>query len=330
MDNAPKAGRSFSRRKLLAGAAGVAGVGAFGSVLLSSQTAMAAENGHGLTIVENESITDRLQYFRFATDEIGWDPGVNVLLPEGYHDSGKTYPVLYMLHGGNGDFTDFHKLGIIDLTAGKDVIVVMPDASTGWYSNPVHSSNGPRNWETFHINQLLPWVDSNFRTYAEYDGRAVSGFSMGGFGALKYAAKYYGHFSCVSSHSGPASLRRDAGLVVHWANVTSKIDLGLNGSVYGMPLWDEARVDADNPMQRIDSYRNKRVFMVSGNSTNPFEGFGQVNEWQVRRGQIEFAGALDKAGIPHERHEVEGHHVFRPEFFTKDLDGMLERMRTAA
>ncbi|WP_234024570.1 alpha/beta hydrolase-fold protein, partial [Streptomyces baarnensis] len=43
-----------------------------------------------------------------------------------------------------------------------------------------------------------PWIDANFRTYAEYDGRAVSGFSMGGFGALKYAAKYYGHFASVS------------------------------------------------------------------------------------------------------------------------------------
>ena len=50
-----------------------------------------------------------------------------------------------------------------------------------------------------------------------------SGFSMGGFGALKYAAKYYGHFASVSAHSGPASLRRDFGLVVHWANITSAV-----------------------------------------------------------------------------------------------------------
>ena len=329
MDNAPKVGR-FSRRKVLAGAAGVAGVGALGSVLIGSQTAMAAENGHGLTIVENESISDRLEYFRFSTEEIGWDPGVNVLLPEGYHDSGKRYPVLYMLHGGAGQFTDFHNLGIVDLTAGKDVIVVMPDASCGWYSNPVSSNTGPRNWETFHINQLLPWIDANFRTYAEYDGRAVAGFSMGGFGALKYAAKYHGHFSCVSSHSGPASLRRDAGLVVHWANVTSAaVDLG-GGTVYGAPLWDEARVDADNPMQRIDSYHNKRIFMVCGDSPDPLDLFGQINEWQVGRGQKEFGAALDKAGIPYERHDAPGGHVFRPDYFTQDLDGMLERMRTAA
>ncbi len=123
-----------------------------------------------------------------------------------------------MFHGGADDFRQFDFLGIRDLTAGKPIIVVMPDGGhAGWYCNPVTSFVGPRNWETFHIAQLLPWIEANFRTYAEYDGRAVSGFSMGGFGALKYAAKYYGHFASVSAHSGPASLRRDFGLVVHWA-----------------------------------------------------------------------------------------------------------------
>jgi S-formylglutathione hydrolase FrmB len=78
---------------------------------------------------------------------------------------------------------------------------------------------------------------------------------MGGFGALKYAAKYYGHFASVSAHSGPASLRRDSGLVVHWANASSAT-LDLNGgTLYGAPLWDESRVTADNPMQNLERYR---------------------------------------------------------------------------
>ncbi len=57
-------------------------------------------------------------------------------------------------------------------------------------------------------------IEANFRTYAEYDGRAVAGVFDGGFGALKYA-KYYGHFASASSHL-TGSLRRDPlGLVVH-------------------------------------------------------------------------------------------------------------------
>ncbi|MFP2927788.1 alpha/beta hydrolase [Pyxidicoccus sp. 3LG] len=329
MDTLSKPRLTVSRRHFLAGLGATAGALAGG--LGFPGTAQAAGDGFGLRIVDRNENGGRLQYYRFATDEIAWDPAVNVLLPDGYHHSGKRYPVLYLLHGGNADFRTFHlQDNIINLTAWRDLIVVMPDASTGWYSNPVSTNSGPRNWETFHIGQLLPWVDANFRTYAEYNGRAVAGFSMGGFGALKYAAKYYGHFCSVSSHSGPASLRRDGGLVVHWANTTSAaLDLA-GGTVYGVPFWDEARVSADNPIQRIPSYHNKRIFLAAGTSPDPVNWFDYVNETQVLAGHREFRGALGQAGIPHEWHEVPGGHYFRHELFVRDLNGMLGRLRRAA
>ncbi|GFG52343.1 hypothetical protein CQY20_25890 [Mycolicibacterium agri] len=287
-------------------------------------------DGFGLRIVERNENDPRLWYYRFQTAAIGWNPGVNVLLPDGYRTSGLTYPVLYMLHGGAADFRQFDFLGIRDLTAGKPIIVVMPDGGqAGWYCNPVGSFVGPRNWETFHMAQLIPWIDANFRTFAEYDGRAVGGFSMGGFGALKYTAKYYGHFASTSSHSGPASLRRDGGLVVHWANLSSAVvELG-GATVYGVP-WDEARVSADNPVERIESYRNKRIFLVAGTSPDPVNWFDTVQETQVLAGQREFRQKLDEAGIPYEAHEVPGGHVFRPEMFVRDLDGIIARLRPAS
>ena len=287
-------------------------------------------DGFGLRIVDRNENDPRLWYYRFQTDAIGWNPGINVLLPDDYRTSGRTYPVLYMLHGGAADFRQFDFLGIRDLTAGKPIIVVMPDGGqAGWYSNPVGSFVGPRNWETFHIAQLIPWIEANFRTYAEYDGRAVSGFSMGGFGALKYAAKYYGHFASVSSHSGPASLRRDSGLVVHWANLSSAVvELG-GATVYGVP-WDEARVSADNPVERIESYRNKRIFLVAGTSPDPVNWFDSVQETQVLAGQREFRGRLSDASIPHEFREEPGGHIFRPDMFRLDLDGIIARLRPAA
>ena len=288
-------------------------------------------DGFGLTIVDRNENDPRLKYYRFQTSAIGWNPGVNVLLPDDYATSGKRYPVLYMFHGGNDDFRQFDFLGIRNLTAGKPIIVVMPDGGhAGWYSNPVSSFVGPRNWETFHIAQLLPWIEANFRTFAEYDGRAVGGFSMGGFGALKYAAKYYGHFASVSSHSGPASLRRDSGLVVHWANITSAVLDLAGGTVYGAPGWDQARVSADNPVERIESYRNKRIFLVAGTSPDPLNPFDSINETQVLAGQREFRELLSAAGIPSESREVPGGHVFRPEMFRIDLDGIIARLRHAS
>jgi S-formylglutathione hydrolase FrmB len=312
------------RRSLFRLAGGAAAAGALGSLGLSAR-ADAAGNGFGLTITD-QAVFDRMNYFRFATANIAWQPGVNVLLPDDYYaTTSRRYPVLYLLHGGAQDFRKFDmEDDIRGLTAGRRLIVVMPDGgAAGWYCNPVTSFAGPHNWESFHLNQLVPWVDANFRTFAEYDGRAVSGFSMGGFGALKYAAKYYGHFASVSAHSGPASLRRDGGLVVHWANTSSAFAELNGGTVYGAPFWDEGRVSADNPVERIDSYWNKRIFLVCGLDED-------VNETPVRNGQREFRGILASRGIPHEWHELPGAHFVRREMLQADIDGVVARLKKAA
>ncbi|MEE1750973.1 alpha/beta hydrolase [Streptomyces sp. SP18CS02] len=338
-----------TRRNVLRATGGVSAALALGagSVIATASAANAASaakrggaanaagapgDGFGLRVVDRGESDPRMRYYRFATGAIGWNPAVNVLLPDDYHTSGRTYPVLYLFHGGglDQDFITFDRMGVRAWTAGKPVIVVMPDGGhAGWYSNPVSSNAGPRNWETFHIAQLLPWIDANFRTYAQYDGRAVAGFSMGGFGALKYAAKYYGHFASVSAHSGPADLRREFGAVVHWANLSSAAADLAGGTVYGAPLWDEARVSADNPAERVESYRDKRVFLVAGTGGQPVDWFARITEDQVLGGQREFRGRLARAGIPHEWYEEPGGHEFRVPLFLRDLDGIIGRLRKA-
>ncbi|MGW1339606.1 alpha/beta hydrolase [Kribbella sp. NPDC002412] len=267
-------------------------------------------------------------YYRFQTGELSWQPAVNVLLPDDYHTSGRTYPVLYLLHGGLQDFITFDRHGVREWTAGKPIVVVMPDGGkAGWYSNPVTSNAGPRNYETFHMNQLLPWVEQNFRVYADPAGRAVSGFSMGGFGALKYTAKYFGHFASVSSHSGPASIRRDGGLVANWANASSAaVELNA-GTVYGVP-WDEARVSADNAIENIERYRGKRIFLVAGTSPGG-DPMNYIQETQVLAGHREFRAALHAAGIPHEFREEAGGHEIRPRMFADDINGIVAHLRQA-
>ncbi len=289
------------------------------------ETPPAAEPIGPLTVTASGVVAGRMRFYRFATNQIAWQPAVNVLLPEDYASSPtRRYPVLYLLHGGAQDFRKFHlDDDILGLTAGRRLIVVMPDGGVaGWYSNPVRSLAGPKNWENFHIHQLLPWIDANFRTYAEYDGRAVSGFSMGGFGALKYAAKYYGHFASVSSHSGPASLRRDAGAVLQWAQLSANTaELG-GGSLYGEPL-DEGRVSADNPVERLASFGfNNRIFLAGGTDLD-------ANETPVRLGQREFSSLLAGQGIPHEKHEVAGGHFVRRNLLQADIDGVIARLKKA-
>ncbi len=326
-------GQRLDRRKFIRGV-GTAGAltvlaGAVGCAPSPSNPG-GGGGGSGLSVVDHGVFGGRMHYYRFATNAISTQPAVNVLLPDDYDETtSRRYPVMYLLHGGLQDFRKFDlEDDIRGLTAGRRIIVVMPDGgNAGWYSNPVTSFAGPRNWETFHIQQLIPWIDANFRTYAEAEGRAVSGFSMGGIGALKYAAKYYGHFASVSSHSGPASLRRDAGIVVHWANVSSAAVELAGGTVYGAPLWDEARVSADNPCERIPSYQNKRVFLVCGQAQDI--GALDINETEVQAGQREFRGLLTNAGIAHEAYELPGGHFVRRDMLQRDIDGAIARLRKA-
>ena len=76
--------------------------------------------------------------------------------------------------------------------------------------------------------------------------------------------------------------------------------------VYGAP-WAEARVSADNPMENVERYRGKRIFLVSGTS------FIDSNEKRVLPTQRNFGRALEAAGIPHERYEEAGGHFVRRE-----------------
>ncbi|CAM5242979.1 hypothetical protein SCALM49S_10336 [Streptomyces californicus] len=204
-------------------------------------------------------------------------------------------------------------MGIRAWTAGKPLIVVMPDGgAAGWYSNPVSSNVGPRNWETFHISQLLPWVDANFRTYAEYNGRAVSGFSMGGFGALKYAAKYYGHFASVSCPLGPGQPAPRRG-TRHPLGQPLVGGRGV-GRRHGLRRAAVERGPGQRRQPRSACGELPEQAGVPGrrDQPDPVNWFDTVNETQVLAGQREFRGVLGAAGIPHEWHEAPGGHFVRP------------------
>jgi S-formylglutathione hydrolase FrmB len=78
----------------------------------------------------------------------------------------------------------------------------------GWYSDWKGETDGhfAPQWETYHITQLVPFIDANFNTIKNRSGRAIAGASMGGFGALKYAGRFPGVFSAVGSFSGGTDL----------------------------------------------------------------------------------------------------------------------------
>jgi diacylglycerol O-acyltransferase / trehalose O-mycolyltransferase len=163
-----------------------------------------------ISVLAQRRLDARLTEWTLRSTALDRPTRVRILLPAGYAvKPRRRYPVLYLLHGRNGGERDWTRYGDAErATARSDLIVVMPDAGraaayTDWYraGAPVR----PR-WEAYHVGQLVRWVDARFRTIAARAGRAVAGLSMGGFGALSYAARNPSVFAAAASFSGALEL----------------------------------------------------------------------------------------------------------------------------
>jgi S-formylglutathione hydrolase FrmB len=113
-----------------------------------------------------------------------------VLLPKEYDSLHTNYPVVYLLHGYGDDETAWYKYGLIeyysDANASIPMIYVMPQGYNSYY---VNKYNGNSPYMDMFVNELVPKIDSLFRTVKNSQQRAVMGFSMGGYGALILPAK---------------------------------------------------------------------------------------------------------------------------------------------
>src|SRR5437764_987374 len=163
-----------------------------------------AQSG-GLQLVSSQQLDPRLVELTFSTPALAKQTHVRVLLPAGYSSGSRRYPVLYLLHGSVDDYRSWTDKGDAEhLTAGLPLIVVMPNGGNGgFYSDWFNSGAGsPPEWETYHVRQLIPWIDAHYRTVASRRGRATAGLSMGGFGAMTYPARHPDEFVAAASFSG--------------------------------------------------------------------------------------------------------------------------------
>jgi endo-1,4-beta-xylanase len=120
----------------------------------------------------------------------------SLYLPPGHAGGSERYPVVYHLHGMGGAHNNANQLDTVSqshedaVAAGRmgPAIIVFPDGDTDSFWADSH--DGTRRIETHVVREILPYVDAHYRTLASRTFRAVQGFSMGGFGAAKMAAKF--------------------------------------------------------------------------------------------------------------------------------------------
>jgi len=155
---------------------------------------------------------------------------VLVLLPPSYAQRpAARYSVLYLLHCAGGDYRMWAQgTDLIRELASRELIVVCPDGTShGWYlDSPIRPRSAV---ETHLVRELIPRIDRDFRTLAARSGRAISGFSMGGHGAITLAAKHPDLFASASSFGGILDLTRWPG---HWG-----LDAVLGPFATGREVW---------------------------------------------------------------------------------------------
>jgi S-formylglutathione hydrolase FrmB len=154
------------------------------------------------TVAAVEQLDERMVDLTIDSASVG-EAKVRLLLPDGFDDDpDATYPVLYLLHGAQGDYASWtRETDVAELTEDLDLLVVMPEAGEwGWYSDWWNGGGGGQPaWETFHLSEVRCIIE---RDWGASEERIIAGLSMGGYGAMHYATAHPELFRAAASFSG--------------------------------------------------------------------------------------------------------------------------------
>ncbi len=251
-------------------------------------------------VIPGGTVYESLQFY---SEILGRDVAYSVYLPPAYEESTMNFPVLYLLHGYSDDDTGWVQFGQVKRIADQafashdaaQTIIIMPDGGVTWY---VNTADGKQPYEDFLVKELIPHVDSEFRTREDRQFRAVAGLSMGGFGALMLGLRHPELFSS----SGVLS----AGVL------TDDEILAMNGDqwnrMFGLPfgkdLEGKKRLEGNygqyTPQAMIDAYKKK------DHTTRFYIDCGD-DDFLIL-GNLALHAQMIKAEIPHEFRVRDGGH----------------------
>lgn len=245
-----------------------------------------------------------VQYASLQSPSLERELKYAVQLPPSYErETKRRYPVLYFLHGMNGNEREFERRGVAEAVAkmrseGKigEFIIVAPAGENSFYLN---AKNGVR-YEDAVIKDLIPHIEKTFRVVSNRDNRAIQGLSMGGYGALMLAFKHPEMFSSVTAHS--------SALFVELPSPTgsdrrSQFMSRLIGNMYGNPP-DVEYFKANNPIDLAGT--NAAAIKKSG--LKVYFDVGEQDRYGFQPSNKTLDEQLTKVGVAHEYHVFPGGH----------------------
>lgn len=260
-----------------------------------------AQRGRGFP--ERDVIPEgsRVQYRSFQSGILDREIPYALYLPPSYETTTGDYPVLFFLHGANENERRWSTRGLTDIMLDRMVaeggigefIVAIPFAENSFYTNSVSGEL----WEDMILVEFIPMIEEENRAIGTRAGRAISGISMGGYGALKIAMRRPDLFNAVSAHS--AMLIDDLESVSVNPRAEQLYNL-LFDRIFGisetMEVWD-----ANNPLRMAAEFES-----IDG--LGIYFDCGTEDEYGFFDGARRLHEILDGRGIEHEFHLYPGTH----------------------
>jgi S-formylglutathione hydrolase FrmB len=231
-----------------------------------------------------------------------------VYLPASYDAAATTraqqsYPVLYFLHGlGDNERTLFNSGGwtlLDDLRRQHkmgEFLIAAPEGGRSFYIN---SADGSVRYSDFFLQEFIPLIETRYRISKGRSNRAISGISMGGYGALRFAFSHPELFSAVSAQS--AALITESPKELDTA-ARSGAPLGrLLGTVFGSPI-EAAHWKENSPF--VLANKNQAALR----RTAIYFNCGQDDNYGFEKGSAALHEQLQKEKVEHEYRPYPGDH----------------------
>jgi S-formylglutathione hydrolase FrmB len=222
-----------------------------------------------------------------------------VIVPAHYTSTAQSkerYPVLYLLHGFGGHYDNWTGLAkLAEHASAYSFIIVTPEGNNGWYTD---SATVPTDkYESYILQELIPDVQSRYRTLESREGRAIAGLSMGGYGALKFGFKHPEMFAFAASLSG--ALDAASWVESDLRNLGTELPRSVM-TTFG-PAGSPTR--ADNDLVKI-----AREFPAPRLSSLPYIYLDCGTEDFLIQSNRSFSALLLERKIPHEFRQLPGIH----------------------
>jgi S-formylglutathione hydrolase FrmB len=246
---------------------------------------------------------DTVESKSFFSTALAREMPYEVVLPEGYAASQERYPVLYLLHGWQGDETNFVSLThLVEDASAYRLIVVTPRAENSWYVNS--ATRAQDRYADYVVHDLIAEVDAHYRTIASPQQRAVAGISMGGYGAMLFSLQHPGAFAFAASISGAFAGPSGIESVMPQLKPSTDETFGAEGSA------TRRQNNVDRLIGAVDHAQQPYFFLECGASDPLLPSNRRVVE------------ELSSHGFVYEYHELPGAHTWP--FWSEALPTMLE------